>query len=487
MPPRKLELQEATVKKQLQKNTFIATICAVAGFSLLIPAFSVAGSRFDQQEFCFLPKHLTNPLQHDFCTGSKIRRGIAWRVATEASENNEFKSKVTFLDFLPAKNPNAGLYGLCSAGFFFCAFLMFKNGTNDLEDTLDIFVWNKQSLVMEHALKSSQHLEIEQLRSEQEGAFIKDMMNREHDEALCSLMSEEELVFEVGKHKKAAHMDDARFNLEDATIQAQTAEQLEKKSKYEAEVRKLDKISKAKSTTLEPIGDEAVKKELIEKLKEHESGWLHTLCTTRKVLLIEGEQGSFKSYTAAIIAYLRYYLQGHKLGWVVDSDYHQNKSKAWKILQGLEVEAYGANKNGTSIKEGIERFLEGIKVRDEDNFEVETVIFDELTTYGDYEECQEVAKSFMKFALSAPRKANYGLIAITHSMTNEGTGKGGGMAEARKRGTLHLLLNADNDYNPTFQGTLNGLKDGSGQLIEDMAITLPDWFRPDKIFIASEA
>jgi hypothetical protein len=134
-------------------------------------------------------------------------------------------------------------------------------------------------------------------------------------------------------------------------------------------------------------------------------------------LIIEGEQGSFKSYTAAMIAYLRWLLQGHEINWLVDTDYHQNKAKAYKILQNLGIEAYGSNKDGESIRQGIERFFEGIRTRTEDNTGVETIIFDELTTYGDYEECQDVAKSFMKFALSAPRKANYGLIAVTHSMT----------------------------------------------------------------------
>jgi hypothetical protein len=206
MPQRSLEIQEQQVKKQLQKNTLTATVCAVAGFSLLIPAFSVAGSRFDQQEFCFLPGNLTNPEQHDFCTGSKLRRGIAWRVAMEASESNEFKSKVTLLDFLPAKNPNAGLYGLCSAGFFFCAFLLFKSGTNQLEDTLDVFVHNKRSTVLEHALRSHQHVEIEELKTQHESEFIKDVMNRDHGQAMCSLMSEDELKFEVGQHEKAVQI-----------------------------------------------------------------------------------------------------------------------------------------------------------------------------------------------------------------------------------------------------------------------------------------
>jgi hypothetical protein len=63
--------------------------------------------------------------------------------------------------------------------------------------------------------------------------------------------------------------------------------------------------------------------------------------------------------------------------------------------------------------------------------------------------------------------------------------KVGGMAKGRERGTLHLLPNADNDYNPTFKGTLNGFKNEAGELVEDMPVTLPDWFRPaaiEKVF-----
>ncbi|NEQ64982.1 MAG: ATP-binding protein [Symploca sp. SIO2D2] len=221
-------------------------------------------------------------------------------------------------------------------------------------------------------------------------------------------------------------------------------------------------------------------KEVENLLKSHEGGWLYTLCTSRKVLIIEGEQGSFKSYTAALIAYLRHKLKGHKFGWLVDSDYHQNKDKSWGILQSLGVDAYGSHKNGEGLREGIQRFLDGIEARDEDTFPTETVIIDELTTLADYPECEGMAKSFMKFALSAPRKANYGLILITHALTNEGTGKGGGMAKARERGCLHLLLQADNDYNPTFCGVLNGFK-LNGELQENLKITLPDWFGPDKI------
>jgi hypothetical protein len=505
MPQKTLQEQSQKITKILRLNTLISGICVVAGFSLLIPAFSRQGSKFAYQEFCFLPQQITHPEQHNYCTGEKIRKGIAWRIAQEQNNNSQFKDKVTLRDNIPAQNPHAGVYGLCSAGFLSAAFLLFNNGTNQLEDNLDLLVWNKKSAVLERAFKSNQHIEIEQLKHSQESEFIKDIMSREHGDALYSLMSEPERDLAAQKHKKNTQLDQTQFDLQISTMNAQIAEQCEKKAKHKVETDKLNKPKKTDSKNGETSSNSAAKTELISKLKEHENGWLHTLCTSRKVLIIEGEQGSFKSYTAALIAYLRYQLKGHKIGWIVDSDYHQNSQKAWKILQSLEgeaygakeieaygakeieaygankVEAYGANKDGASIRQGMKRFLDGISIRDEDTCEIETIIFDELTTYSDYPECEELAKNFMKFALSAPRKAAYGLIAITHSLTNEGTGGGGGMAEARKRGALHLLLNADNDYNPTFGGILNGFKDDTGVLLEDMVVTLPDWFRPEKI------
>ncbi|AFZ22383.1 hypothetical protein [Allocoleopsis franciscana] len=477
-----LESLKLEVSRKLRRNTLASGFFIVTAASLLIPAFSMEGSRFDYTLFCFNPPNLTHPEQHDYCTGEKIRRGITWRVAMEAEQNQQFASKVSILKTIPAQNPYAGLYGLASAGFLGAAFAFFKSATNQLDDHLDAFIWSRRKELYKRALSHELDITLDTQRQHNESEFIKEMMSRDHGQAMLDLMTPGERQLAAERYAKGERLDQAQFDLHLATLQAQAAEQAEKEAKHKSEAAKLNKPAKKKDTGAnEPTGDEAAKAELIEKLKEHEGGWLHTLCTTRKILIIEGEQGSFKSYTAALVAYIRYQLKGHKLGWVVDTDYHQNKSKAWSILQPLEFEAYGSNKNGESLRDGLERFLEGIEIRDEDNFAVETLIFDELTTYGDYAECADIAKSFMKFALSAPRKAAYGLIAITHSVTNEGMGKGGGMAKARERGTLHLLLNADNDYNPTFKGTLNGFKNEAGELVEDMPVTLPDWFRPGAI------
>ena len=202
MPQKTLKEQEEKITKTLRINTFISGFCVVAGFSLLIPAFSIQGSKFAYQEFCFLPQKITHPEQHNYCTGEKIRKGIAWRVAQELSNNSQFEEKVTLLKPIPAQNPHAGIYGLCSAGFFSAAFLLFNNGTNQIEDNLDLLVWNKKSAVLERAFKSNQHIEIEQLKHSQESEFIKDIMSREHGDAIYSLMSEPERDLAAQKHQK---------------------------------------------------------------------------------------------------------------------------------------------------------------------------------------------------------------------------------------------------------------------------------------------
>ncbi len=482
MPQRNLELQEKQIRKQLRKNTFMATVCVAAGFSLLIPAFSVAGSRFDQQEFCFLPKYLTNPEQHDFCTGNKVRRGIAWRVAMEASENNEFKSKVTLLDFLPAKNPNAGLYGLCSAGFFFCAFLMFKSGTNQLEDTLDVFVWNKRSLVIEHAFENNQHIEIEQLKSQQGGEFVKDIMQRDHAEAMYSLMGDGERELVANQHHKAEQLDEAGFNLQLQQLKAQIVEQQEKEAKHKSEVAKLNKTDKASKSTTENISaDEAAKQELIEKLKSHENGWLYTLAMTNKPIFIIGSQGSWKSYCSATIALCRYYLKGQKIVSITDPHFNKNADESWQELMSLEPECFGSAQSWLDVDAGIQSGFERWNVRTLKD-EPLTSIWDEQTNWILHDECAKSAKEFMGRVISDPRKSNEGVLVITHSFTNAGTGGSSGFAASRDEGVLQLRLNADNEMRPLFKGKLVGFKDEDGELLEELKITLPkEWFNPDAI------
>jgi len=301
MPQKHLHLRSKEISQKLKRNTLSSGLCALAGFSLLIPAFSVEGSKFDYQEFCFKPP--TIPETVTYCTGKRLKKGIAWRVALEATNNQEFQSKVTFLKFLPAQNPNAGVYGVCGAGFLMVSFLLFKQGTDDLGDNLDLLIWNKKSLVLERAFKNEQHISIESLKNQQEQEFVKDLMMREHAEAMYTLM-----------------------------------------------------------------GD-------------------------------------------------------------------------------------------------------GV-----------TSIWDEQTNWILHDECTKSAKEFMGRVISDPRKSNEGVLVITHSFTNAGTGGSVGFAASREEGVLQLRLNADNEMRPLFKGKLLGFKDEEGELIDELKVTVPkDWFNPSAI------
>jgi hypothetical protein len=92
MPHKYLQLQQEQITKTLRRNTLISGLCAVTGFCLLIPAFSIEGTKFDYQEFCFKPPSV--PAHVTWCKGKRLHKGIAWRVALEASTNQEFQTVV---------------------------------------------------------------------------------------------------------------------------------------------------------------------------------------------------------------------------------------------------------------------------------------------------------------------------------------------------------------------------------------------------------
>lgn len=481
MPQKTLALQEQGIKKLLRQNSLVAGLAVAAGFTLLIPAFSVEGTRFDYQEFCFKPPvvHIDNAL--NYCTGGKIRRGIAWRVAMELSNSQEFKGKVSLLNYIPAQNPNAGLFGLCSAAFFGAAFFMFKHGTEQLEENLDVIVGNKRSLVVERELEQTKHLSIQGLKAQQEEEFIKDMLNREHGGALLELMSDQERQLAAERYAKGEKLDEAAFELQLATLKAQAAEQLEKEAKHRNETEKLNRPAKKKDSGSEPTGNEEAKLELIDKLKEHEDGWLHVLVMTNKPIFIIGSQGSWKSYCAATIALCRHYLKGQKLISIVDPHFNKNASESWKELTALKPECYGSAQDWEEVDQGIQA---GFSRWNERTLKDEplTSIWDEQTNWALHEECVKSAKEFMGRIISDPRKANEAPLTITHSFSNAGTGGGSGFAQAREEGVLQLWLNSSNEMRPLFKGKVLGFKNEEGEVIDELKITIPkDWFNPEAI------
>lgn len=479
MPQKQLELKEEAIIKKLRKNTLVTGLGALAGFSLLVPAFSLAGSKFDYQEFCFNP--IRAEISQQFCTGDKIHRGIAWKVALERNSNRNFRTKVQVLGTLPAENPNAGIYGLFSAGFLGAAFLFFRAGTEDLRDNLDLAIWNKKSRIWERAFSNEQHLGIEALKSEQEREFIEEMMKREHGSAMYDLLSEGERQVMAQKHRQGELISDAQINLELATLGAAAAEQIEKEAKHVKETEKLKNQKSERAASPAASADEAAKEELIEKLKGHEDGWLHTLVMSNKPIFLIGSQGSWKSYCSATIALCRWFLKSQKLVSITDPHFNKNADESWKELIALEPECYGGAQDWEEVAMGIEAGFQRWNHRTLKDAPL-TSIWDEQTNWALHEECAGLAKDFIGRCISDPRKANEAPLIITHSFTNAGTGGGGGFSQARAEGVLQLWLNSDNEMKPLFRGKLIGFKNEEGELIEEMKVTIPkDWFNPGAI------
>lgn len=480
MPHKNFTTEEKQITKKLKINSVVSGILALGGFSLLIPAFSVEGTKFDYQEFCFKPPSIARTVT--YCRGKRLKRGIAWRVALEATNNHEFATKVKFLRLLPAQNPNAGIYGLCAAGFLISGFFIFKSSTDDLEANLDLVVANKTALVQERALEQGKHLRIQELKSKQEEEFLTDLLNREHGVAMSELMEDGEKQLSAEGFHKGKQLQDAGFDLDLATLKAQAAEQEEKATKHRVEVAKLNK-SDAKRKDSGGIVDasEAAKEELIAKLKDHEDGWLHTVVMSNKPIFIIGSQGSWKSYCSAAIALARFYLKGQKLISIVDPHFNKNVGEAWKELIALEPECYGSAQDWAEVAEGISAGFDRWNARTLKD-EPLTSIWDEQTNWALHEECAKHSKDFIGRVISDPRKANEAPIIITHSFTNAGTGGGGGFAQAREEGVLQLWLNSDNDMRPLFKGKLVGFKNPDGEVVDEMKVTIPkDWFNPSAI------
>ncbi len=221
------------------------------------------------------------------------------------------------------------------------------------------------------------------------------------------------------------------------------------------------------------------KAELLQTLKNYEGGWLHDMVIGRMPIVIYGKQGAYKSYTAACLALLKAYFQDAKLVSICDPHAHQNQDESWRYLIAMEPEVYGAHEDWEEYAQGINDAFDRWSDRTLKDSPIIS-IWDELTTMG--VKLPGLAPELMPKIISAPRKANDNTICITHSLTNAGLGGVAGMSEAIKEGTLRLKLKANALQQPLFKGVLSGWVDGEGSEIDELPVTLPEWFRDAEIY-----
>jgi len=472
MPDSKLIKTNQQIKKALRNNSIAVGLFIFSGVVSFIPAFSVVGSRFDIQQFCFKPPYSDNP--DDYCNyqNGTIHEGLAWRVALETEHSIEFRTKVSMLEFKPAERPYTGILGLISAASFLSAYLLWELGTANLSNSIFKFVREKQEGILEEVTGFKKHSILHDQLINNEIELATRYQEQEQQYLLNSTKSEGERIYERSLGEKQYTTQEHIHELNLAKLKAQTAELKEKETKHLLESKKLE------SKLEDPWSDTEEKEEDLETLlKEHEDGWLYDLVKGIITIIVYGRPGSAKSYTAASIALCKNYIKESKIVSLADPDFLKNKNKAWKELKIENIYAIGAD--WENYAEGIIAAQDRWKERTESDPYI-TSIWDELTLMGDNIP-KELSSAFMPSVIATPRKCNEDVILLTHSLTQRGLGGCEGMSEAIKDSCYRLKLKCNALGKPMFKGTLLGWVDSEGNEVTEKEITIPKWFSPNKI------
>ncbi|MBW4595491.1 MAG: hypothetical protein KME46_21950 [Brasilonema angustatum HA4187-MV1] len=224
--------------------------------------------------------------------------------------------------------------------------------------------------------------------------------------------------------------------------------------------------------TIDPV------KETWDFIRKWEGGWIVLLLESP--VLIWGGQGSFKSYFAAYLALLRYFLKGHTLE-IADPHLSLNQRKAWKALLELGIPAVGYKKDYAAVAQRIHSYLRRVDEAEDDK-EWYTTIFDEVTQYALKKPTKVLAPELILSCISDARKGKEAPILISHNNTQALLGGVEGAKKALEEGLiqLHLFNTRDTEtgeFKPQFRGEITGLTDDS---MDFSRITIyPDKMHPE--------
>lgn len=277
----------------------------------------------------------------------------------------------------------------------------------------------------------------------------------------------------------------SQLNLEDylkarstqhSAMDKQIAENLRDAAKARQEQQKYDK-PKAESLGTSKNTQSARKEEVINRLKDHEDGWLWVLVNGKKPLWIVGEQGSGKSSFASAVALCRYGLLGMKLRLVVDAHGQKNIHDAWKALSQVIPEfvslLVGAYNNYEAIASAFTNSIHVWAERMGEHPKPAPVqsLYDELTQLSIQPECQEAVKSFIRHSMSDTRGGRDRIICISHTFTNAATGDAAGFKQLRHKSVMLVeRFSADGEVP---QQEVTYVAGG-----EEQQQTVPTWFKP---------
>lgn len=195
----------------------------ISGIAALIPLWD-SQTKFEQQVFCFDPPLVHQPEAHHFCKGKNIHSGIAWRIEQERLSNLEFDQKVSILKPIPAQNPQAVWYGLGGACCILAAYGIFKNLTDELEQSFPILLGNLRARALEIDFENEKHLTITKYGKDLEADFTKEQLTRNTQALRIQVMTNTEREDAIKKAGQQEEIEDAVHSLKLSEIGKQTAE-----------------------------------------------------------------------------------------------------------------------------------------------------------------------------------------------------------------------------------------------------------------------
>jgi hypothetical protein len=467
-------------QQQTKHNNLIVLSLGIIGVTCILASY--VGTKYATTTTCFNPKAINRENRAHYCQDSQ-----RYDVLSSFLEYNNYRSgnpqfkreyrallpKITRLEVHEPTNPNAALQSFVGTVAITLATIMYCARTKQTLETFPVYFEEYKNSAYDLWNESKQERDISAHRTAVETSYLMDGITKQDSQQRASEMSQSECEDIINQADRQQSIESLQFDL----MVAEIKEQIAKKNAEEAKQRAEEFKSKGVIPQVQQSTD--TKLDLEKKLKNHEGGWLWDMAVGTMPVILYGKAGSYKSYSAACIALIKFCFQKDaKLVSICDPHAHQNRDESWRHLIELEPEMYGSNENWEGYAEGIgEAFTRwGTRTLKDSPL---ISIWDELTTMG--QNLPGLAPQLMPKMVSAPRKANENVILITHALTNNGLGGVEGMSESIKDGCLQLKLKGSAQQKPIFKGNLNGWVDANGDEIEDYPITLPDWFRPEQL------
>lgn len=415
-------------RDQERANTILVGI--ISGLGVLTLAASFQGRQTDLIEYCFKPNN-----SPQFCTPDKryimpVREWQALKSEPASNPRSQIPQKATRLRIIEATNPHKWAWGLISASLFGSAYLLSKARERKLLEFLPQYRDEiKQSWLLSkiQAINTARKVEYAANLDYEIWQFSADRAARAKQ--LSMLSPEEIAIFQ-----------------EQARLQAQA----------EAQAQLNHAIGKP--TAALPHGTPGTMDEQARQGKfESSTTWVNNF--VKQTSLVWGNQGSGKSWFARYLAQ-RKALQGYKV-IVLDPDSNPSEWQGvaeshhdWEDIASFlrwyvdELTFRYSEFNSSTMAE--EQWRNQIWQKGD----AIAVICEEVTTWANIIDDQELLTKFFRLALTKSRKQEMPCTFVSHNNTQSALGNIKGLANLIGR---MLQLQLETQVNPqTLQPTASG-------------------------------